>query len=169
MAAKANVFSDRLKIVQGQRSQREFAKALNISPSTLWEYMQGRIPPVDVIARICECEGLSEKWLLSGKGEMHASPQSLNMSNGDISAKVFREIPEVDLPSIGLGTCRSSGTYIIALLQLENPGDRVSILVDAAKQLGITLGQIKEEYTDTMCPECGMSMAAHKQNGGECF
>ncbi len=64
------MFANRFKTIIGDRSQREFAKSLNISPSTLWEYLKGRIPPADLVARICEQYGVSEKWILSGDGPM---------------------------------------------------------------------------------------------------
>lgn len=69
------MFADRMKTIIGDRSQREFAKSLNISPSTLWEYLKGRIPPADLIARICEQYGVSEAWILSGEGPMLRSDQ----------------------------------------------------------------------------------------------
>ncbi len=85
-----------------------------------------------------------------------------------ISPEVKEPPPEVNLPSVSLGTMRTSGTYIIALLQLEPEADRTQILVHAAKELGLSLQELTDEYTDSMCPECGISLMAHKDNGG-CF
>jgi hypothetical protein len=74
----------------------------------------------------------------------------------------------VELPNVGLGTMRTSGTYIGALLQLEDDEHyAVSILVDAAKTIGITLEQITEAWNDSMCPKCGMAQSLHTI-GGRC-
>jgi transcriptional regulator with XRE-family HTH domain len=68
MSSKKFDISDRLKEIMGEASQREFAKSLNISPSTLWEYLNGRIPPADFIIRVCETYRICEHWLLTGQG-----------------------------------------------------------------------------------------------------
>lgn len=67
----------RLKQILGDRSQRKFAKSVGISPSTLWEYLQGRTPPADFIARVCEQERVSLKWLMTGEGPMNAEEAEL--------------------------------------------------------------------------------------------
>lgn len=84
-------------------------------------------------------------------------------------AQVAGEIPQVDFPDIGLGTCRSSGTMIALLLALEEPFSRAEILVHIAKKFGITLAELAGEYNDSMCPKCGCSLAAHRHNDGNCF
>lgn len=89
------------------------------------------------------------------------------MKTKQVSTEKFEEIPEIRLPSIGLGTMRTSGTYIALLLQLENKGRRVEIMVNAAKKLGISLEEITDTYLG--CPKCGMSMKPHKARGGHCF
>jgi hypothetical protein len=81
----------------------------------------------------------------------------------------FREIPEIELLSIGLGTKRTSATYIAVLLQLEAKCERADILVSSAKALGITLEEIQDTFNDKMCSNCGMSMKMHKDRGGKCF
>ena len=87
----------------------------------------------------------------------------------DVSTKIFDEIPEIDLPNIGLGTMRTSGTYVALLMQLEDKSQRAKILIDVAKKLGITLEEITDTYLDYGCPKCGMSMKLHKARGGKCF
>ncbi|MDA8388443.1 MAG: helix-turn-helix domain-containing protein [Nitrospiraceae bacterium] len=66
------MITHRLKQIIGDRSQREFAKSLGISPSTLWEYLKGRTPPADFIARVCERENVSLKWLMRGEDPLRA-------------------------------------------------------------------------------------------------
>jgi len=87
----------------------------------------------------------------------------------EIDTQVAGEMPQVDFPDIGLGTCRSSGTMIALLLALEEPFSRAEILVHIAKKFGISLAELIEEYNDSMCSTCGCSTAAHRHNGGKCF
>ena len=70
MSRKKLSFADKILKTMGTLSQREFARRLGISPSTLWEYLHGRTPPADFIARICEQFDIDESWLLTGEGEM---------------------------------------------------------------------------------------------------
>ncbi|MFH2012572.1 MAG: S24 family peptidase [Pseudomonadota bacterium] len=70
MSRKKFTFADKILKIMGTLSQREFARRLEISPSTLWEYLQGRTPPADFIARVCEQFNINESWLLTGEGEM---------------------------------------------------------------------------------------------------
>lgn len=63
----ANNVSRRMSIVMGTMTQRELAKRLNISPTTLWEYFHGRVPPADFIVRFCELFDISPTWLLTGE------------------------------------------------------------------------------------------------------
>ena len=73
------------------------------------------------------------------------------------------------IPTIGTGTLRTSATWIAVMLMAEDPNSRADVLVSIMKELGITPQQIADEYNDTMCSRCGISMLAHRDNGGECF
>lgn len=86
-----------------------------------------------------------------------------------ITSEVKEVPPEVEFSNEGLGTMRTSGSYIALLLQLESPESRAGILVDVAKSMGITLQELIDEYTDAMCNKCGVSVSAHRDNGGGCF
>lgn len=79
--------------------------------------------------------------------------------------------PKLELQSISLGIYRSSGTYIYALLELEDERDRADILADVAKILGISGNRIQAIQDDEACSKCGISKLAHYDNdrGGECF
>lgn len=56
--------------------------------------------------------------------------------------------PEVEFEDIGIGTMRSSGTYIALMLQLESPGSRADILGWTAKKMGIPLQDLVAAYND---------------------
>lgn len=62
-----------------------------------------------------------------------------------------RPIVDVRLPDVGLGTMRTSGTLIGALLQMEGH-DAVSVLVDAARTIGLELEDVIAEWRDQLTP-----------------
>lgn len=51
----------------GDRGKALFAKELGISPSTYSYYERDRVPPADIIYRICELTGADINWLLTGQ------------------------------------------------------------------------------------------------------
>lgn len=70
-------------------------------------------------------------------------------------------IQTTDLPSCGLGTMRTSGTYIGALLQLEHSHwYRVGILAEVMKAIGVTPEEIADEFSHVACSHCGMGSSA---------
>ena len=51
-------------------TQKEFAQAINLAPSTITEYFAGRANPSDkVLKLISKFFGVSYEWLKEGKGE----------------------------------------------------------------------------------------------------
>ncbi len=61
---------ERLKLLRqqyaGDRGKSKFARALGISPSTYSYYEENRIPPIDLLLKICEVTGADLEWLLKG-------------------------------------------------------------------------------------------------------
>jgi len=51
----------------GSRGKSKFARALNISPSTYSYYENNRIPPIEILLKICEVTGADLEWLLTGQ------------------------------------------------------------------------------------------------------
>jgi transcriptional regulator with XRE-family HTH domain len=51
----------------GPRGKSEFAHALAISPSTYNYYERDRVPPIEVLLKICEATGTDIEWLLTGR------------------------------------------------------------------------------------------------------
>jgi len=115
------VFADRFKklLKALDLSMRQFAKEIGVSPSTFYEYMKGRTPPADIIVRICKRFNVSERWLLTGEGEMFlekekpeaspkAQPEDLSpelqkaLSHPTIRniAIMLSEMPEEDIKDI---------------------------------------------------------------------
>ena len=63
---------ERVKLLRqqhtGSRGRSEFARLLGISPSTYSYYESSRIPPIEILLKICEVTGADLNWLLAGGG-----------------------------------------------------------------------------------------------------
>ena len=56
-----------LRIQQaGQRGKSQFARDLGISASTYSYYEKDRVPPIEILLKICEVTGAQLQWLLTG-------------------------------------------------------------------------------------------------------
>ena len=62
---------ERIKLLRqrhaGNRGKSKFARALGISASTYNYYEDDRVPPIDVLLKICEVAGADLEWLLTGQ------------------------------------------------------------------------------------------------------
>jgi len=52
----------------GSRGKSEFARTLGISASTYNYYENNRVPPIEILLKICEVTGADLEWLLTGHG-----------------------------------------------------------------------------------------------------
>lgn len=68
----------RLLLLKGSRSIKEFASLLDLPVSTVYYYMNGRIPSLSFVSRVCKRLNVREEWLLNGNGP------------------IFREVTEKD-------------------------------------------------------------------------
>ena len=50
----------------GGRGKSKFAQALGISPSTYNYYENNRVPPIEILLKMCEVTGADLEWLLTG-------------------------------------------------------------------------------------------------------
>ena len=62
---------ERLKILKGRKTLKEFSNILNIPVSTLHYYFNGREPSLSFLLKICEKLDVREEWLLLGKGPIY--------------------------------------------------------------------------------------------------
>jgi transcriptional regulator with XRE-family HTH domain len=51
----------------GSRGKSRFARALGVSPSTYSYYENNRVPPIDILLKMCEVTGADLEWLLTGR------------------------------------------------------------------------------------------------------
>lgn len=85
--------SERFKAVRKHEglTQAEFGKALGMSRDTVANIEGDRMPPKDIhILAVCRTFTVSETWLVSGEGEMHA-PLSKEQEIAEIAASMFKD------------------------------------------------------------------------------
>jgi transcriptional regulator with XRE-family HTH domain len=67
----AKAMIERIRLLReqhaGSRGKSEFARSLGISPSTYSYYENNRVPPADILLKICEVTGADLEWLLTGQ------------------------------------------------------------------------------------------------------
>jgi len=65
-----NAIIQRIRLLRGQyagdRGKSKFARALGISASTYNYYENSRVPPIEILLKICEVTGADLEWLLMG-------------------------------------------------------------------------------------------------------
>ena len=74
----------------GPRGRADFARTLDLSPSTYNYYENSRVPPVDVLIRIAEITGARLEWLILGEEPRYgpAEKSGQNSPIGPIQAEV---------------------------------------------------------------------------------
>ena len=65
--------SERLVLVRGTRSQRQFARELGVFQQNVNRYESGTTPHADFLIQLAVKEDVSIDWLLLGKGRMKRS------------------------------------------------------------------------------------------------
>jgi transcriptional regulator with XRE-family HTH domain len=73
---------ERVKLLRqqyaGSRGKSKFARVLGISPSTYSYYEETRIPPIDILLKMCEVTGSDLDWLLEGRCTEETSASGAN-------------------------------------------------------------------------------------------
>ena len=68
---QCDLFSERLRVIQGARSQRELASWLGESYKRINHYLTGvSSPAIDFLVRLSE-KGINVDWFLTGKGPVY--------------------------------------------------------------------------------------------------
>ena len=79
----------------GGRGKSKFARALNISPSTYNYYENNRIPPVEILLKICEVTGADLEWLLTGRSTVKKPASGPNSGLLQRLDELFTHNPEM--------------------------------------------------------------------------
>lgn len=71
----------RLLILKGSRSIKDFADLLDLPTSTVYYYMNGRMPSLSFIMRVCNKLNVREEWLIKGEGPIFREETGGEMLN----------------------------------------------------------------------------------------
>ena len=69
---------DLRKQYAGGRGRSKFAQALGISASTYSYYENNRVPPIEILLKICQVTGADLEWLISGSSTERIFPSGPN-------------------------------------------------------------------------------------------
>ena len=67
------MLAERLALIRGERSQRQFARDLGVFQQNVNRYESGTTPHADFLIRLALKENVSLDWLMLGKGRMKRS------------------------------------------------------------------------------------------------
>jgi transcriptional regulator with XRE-family HTH domain len=67
------LLAERLAVIRGQRSQRQFARDLGVFQQNVNRYESGTTPHADFLIRLALKENVSLDWLMIGKGRPRRS------------------------------------------------------------------------------------------------
>jgi len=73
-----NDIKQRLLFLKGKKTVKEFAESLDLPPSTVYYYLNGREPSLTFIMRVCNKLGVSVEWLISGEGEIFKEEEGVD-------------------------------------------------------------------------------------------
>lgn len=76
----------------GPRGKSKFAHSLDISPSTYNYYENNRIPPIDILLKMCEVADVDLYWLLRGRKTDKNSSSELNSPAGALNNRILCKI-----------------------------------------------------------------------------
>lgn len=121
--------SYRLKTLMGPLSVRKFAERLELAPTTLQEYLKGRMPPADFIVRVCERLDIDPSWLMTGKGEMKPDFRYKTADGGLVVGETKSNYPVLsDLEEMLLRIIKEGDVTKLAavrgVLAVYDPGNR---------------------------------------------
>jgi len=101
-----NVIIGRIKLLRkehaGERGRSKFAKELGISASTYSYYENRRVPPIEILLKICEVTGANLNWLLSGEGNAKTSKAEQFETKHQANSSLLRKLNDLlnDNPSL---------------------------------------------------------------------
>jgi transcriptional regulator with XRE-family HTH domain len=86
----AQKFGDRLRIAFGGVSNVDIARRLNLTKSTVGNYIDGRIPPAETLIEISKLTNCSLHWLITGEGPQCVQPEPLEIpSRNDSDESIY--------------------------------------------------------------------------------
>lgn len=90
------------------------------------------------------------------------------MSKDKLSRDVKKEIPQTEFPDIGVGIYRTTTSFIVLMLSLEDPDSRADILASAIAEMGINIDDVRDRLDRRMCKKCHLDLATLCKRRGFC-
>lgn len=94
-----NAIIERIRLIReqfaGKRGKSKFAHSLDISPSTYNYYENNRVPPIEILLKICDVTGTDLEWLLTGKKAGNISKTRLNNQAESYNYTLMRKIDTI--------------------------------------------------------------------------
>ncbi|MDD2998344.1 MAG: S24 family peptidase [Candidatus Riflebacteria bacterium] len=119
---EVGTFSERLRVLVGDRSARSFAAELNISSSGLHQYLTGKSDPTrTVLSLIADKTGVCLQWLVDGTGPILksdyladlAEPPIFTITNLEGRQVEFQPSPDLrHIPVLTVEAACGKGTFI---------------------------------------------------------
>lgn len=136
----------------GSRGKSKFARAIGISPSTYSYYEENRVPPTDILLKMCEVTGSDLEWLLKGK---NIDKKPALGSNRELLHKLdalLTKNPELTEPVLAFVE------LLCEKKELEEKHDRHSLSTGSARPgwipvLGRTAAGIVHFWDQSLLPE----------------
>lgn len=83
-----NSIAERILLVRGKITQKEFAERLKINANTLRSYENGRALPNNVfLEKVCTLFSINPSWLLLGTGSMRTEDKDIKSEKKSIESK----------------------------------------------------------------------------------
>lgn len=147
---------ERVKVLRqqyaGSRGKSKFARALGISPSTYSYYEENRVPPTDILLKMCEVTGSDLEWLLKGQCTKETSAFGVNRKFLQKLDDLLKNNPELTEPVLAFVEllCEKKG--------LEEKHDRHILSTGAVRPgwipvLGRTAAGIVHFWDQSLLPE----------------
>lgn len=96
--------ADRIRRIRmthfGARGQSAFARAIGINVTRYMYYERDRLPPADILARMCEATGVDPTWLLLG--QQSDRPGTLSVESQAIVTRVVHLLGEKPQSAVAL-------------------------------------------------------------------
>jgi len=111
---KGNPICNRIVEIQGKLSNKELADLIKVSPSTLFYYLNGRIPPADFVNLFCEKLNVDANWLLTGEGPMYREEQKASLTSNakTVHQKEDDNEESIRIPLYDVRASAGHGTYV---------------------------------------------------------
>lgn len=97
MNAETEGFADRLRELIGSESVLSFARMCEIPESSLRNYLNGRVPGIDIASKIATVTGSSIEWLVLGQGSRTAAARSQLQMMQSTDLPGFTLVPRLDV------------------------------------------------------------------------